>query len=292
MANKQKSFRRHLHIKPRRQRQRRPEKEEVMRLWQRFREGQRKRQTDHEARDRLIEHYMPLVHEAAEWMARKLPSFVDPEDLIAAGSLGLLDALERFDPASKASFTTFCTYRIRGAILDDLRQQATAPRQTLRRKRMYEQGREHMEATLGRRATDEELAAYLGLTPSQYSALLREMALISTVSLEEPVAEANGKCALELYEDSHAANPLQEMIRQEVKEAAMRGLSQEARLVLTLHYFDGLTLREIGVILGLSESRVCQIRKESLNFLRSKFLALQDRSPFADVSARSAARAS
>lgn len=290
MATKQKSARRPL--RRHRRVRRSAEKEEVVRLWSRFHEGRKKHQPDHEARDRLLEHYMHLVHEAAEWMARKLPSFVDPEDLIAAGSMGLLEAIERFNPESKASFTTFCTYRIRGAILDDLRQQATAPRQTLRRKRMYEQGRERMEAGLGRRATDEELAAYLGLNHSQYTALLREMALVSTVSLEEPVAEANGKSALELYEDPHAANPLQEIIRQEVKEAALRGLSNEARLVLTLHYFEGLTLREIGVILGLSESRVCQIRKESLNFLRSKFLALHERNPFADISRRQAARAS
>lgn len=242
--------------------------EEVDALWTRYVEG---RETD--VRDSLIEHYMPLVYQTAERMAKNLPSFVDVNDLIGAGTLGLIDAIKRFEPDRDVKFSTYCCMRISGSILDELRRLDWAPRLVRSRVNQLERSREELECRLGRKPNDEELMDHMELTRDQYESLVREVQVKSMVSLDRKWDEDDDHelGQLEMIADESASDPLSELARAELKEVAIRGLSDKEKLVLVMYYFDNLSLKEIGTVLELSESRVCQIHAQTLDFLRSKF---------------------
>ncbi len=246
--------------------------EEVDALWERY--VVERSQT---IRNQLIEHYMPLVYQTAERMAGKLPSFVDVHDLIGAGNLGLIDAIDRFDPSRGIKFSTYCCTRISGSILDELRRLDWAPRLVRSRVNQLERTREELECLLSRRPTDEELAERMELTPEEYDALLKETQVKNMVSLDRKWDEDDDHelAQLEMLPDNNAADPLTELVRADLKDMAIRGLSEKEKLVLVMYYFDNLSLKEIGAILNLSESRVCQIHAQTLDFLRQKFLARQ-----------------
>ncbi|MDR1520085.1 MAG: FliA/WhiG family RNA polymerase sigma factor [Planctomycetota bacterium] len=241
-------------------------------LWRRYR-----KENDDEARCKLIENYMPLVIEMAERMAKKLPTFLDVQDLCSSGNFGLIDAVEKFDPDEGVKFSTYCNLRINGAIKDELRRQDWPSRQVRQKANTVRRTRDELENRLGRIPDDGEMAEYLGLDRKKYDDLLRDSQIKTMVSLDRKWDDNddNEIGHIEMLPDAKAADPLAELSRAEIKEVALRGLSEDQKRVLTLYYYENLNLKEIGLALDLSESRVCQIHQQTLEFLKKKFIQRQ-----------------
>jgi len=242
--------------------------EEVAALWQKF-----VKHRDDGVRETLIEYHIPLVYQTAERMAKNLPSFIDVNDLISAGTIGLIDAINRFDPDLEIKFSTYCSSRIRGSILDELRRLDWAPRLVRSRVNQLERSREELEIELERPPTDEELAKHMDLTREQFEALIRETQVKNMVSLDRKWDEDDDHelGQIEMMADERAVDPLNELARAELKEVAIRGLSEKEKMVLVMYYFDNMSLKEIGAVLNLSEGRFCQIHAQTLDSLRQKF---------------------
>ncbi len=242
--------------------------EEVDRLWAAF-----AREHTQELRDRLIDHYMILVYQTAERMASRLPDHVNINDLIGWGALGLIDAINRFEHDRGIKFATYCCSRISGQILDELRRLDWIPRLVRVRVHQLARAREDLTCRLGRTPDDEEIAGELGLGMDQYDEFVRETRIKNIVSLnrKHDDEDENELGQIEMLPDVTATNPLTELQRAEIKEVAIRGLSDKQKQVLVMYYFDNLSLKEIGDLLGLSESRVCQIHAQVLEFLKEKF---------------------
>ncbi|MCC8190007.1 MAG: FliA/WhiG family RNA polymerase sigma factor [Planctomycetes bacterium] len=232
---------------------------------------------DEEARARLIENYIPLVFDMAERMSKKFPTYLDVQDLISYGNFGLLDAIRKFNPAEGVKFSTYCNRRINGAIVDELRRLDWPSRQLRQKVNLVKRTREELEVKFGRAAHDEEMAEHLGLNATQYADLMRDVQIKSMVSLDRKWDENddNDVGPIEMMPDTRAPDPLTELTRAEIKEVAMKGLSEDEKQVLILYYYENLNLKEIGLVLNLSESRVCQIHQKTLNFLRQKFTQRQ-----------------
>jgi RNA polymerase sigma factor for flagellar operon FliA len=242
--------------------------EEVAGLWEKF-----IREKDPVARDSLIEHYMTLVYQTAERMAKNLPSFIDVNDLISAGTMGLIDAINRFEPEREIKFSTYCSTRVSGSILDELRRLDWAPRLVRSRSNQLVRSREELETKLGRRPSDEELAEHMDLSREQFDSFVRETQVKNMVSLDRKWDEDDDHelGQIEMMADTRIPDPLSELARAELKEVAIRGLAEKEKQVLVMYYFEDMSLKEIGAVLELSESRVCQIHAQTLEFLRNKF---------------------
>ncbi|WP_374727387.1 RNA polymerase sigma factor WhiG [Haloactinomyces albus] len=241
----------------------------IVALWQAF--GQRR---DQELRDRLVLHYAPLVKYVAGRVGTGLPSHVEVSDLIQSGVFGLVDAIEKFEPERGLKFETYAMQRIRGAILDDLRAQDWVPRSVRSRARDVERALERLEAKLQRTATDAELAEELALSTDELRELLAQLQMTSVVALDDLIGVGRGTASLaETLPDDRAEDPVATLVdrdsRRQLVEAVER-LSDRDRIVVTLYYFENLTLAEIGKVLGVTESRVCQLHTRAVLRLRSK----------------------
>ena len=241
-------------------------------LWRRFTTT-----GDADARERLIENYIPLVFDMAERMSKKFPTYLDVQDLISYGNFGLLDAIRKFNPDEGVKFSTYCNRRINGAIVDELRRLDWPSRQLRQKVNLVKRTREELELKLGRAAQDEEMAEHLGLDAEAYGDLMRDVQIKSMVSLDRKWDENddNEVGPIEMLPDTRAPDPLTELTRAEIKEVALKGLSEDEKQVLILYYYENLNLKEIGLVLNLSESRVCQIHQKTLNFLKQKFTQRQ-----------------
>ncbi|MDR7563613.1 MAG: FliA/WhiG family RNA polymerase sigma factor [Armatimonadota bacterium] len=219
-------------------------------------------------REAQVLRYAGLVRAVVQQLALGLPSHVPREDLESCGMLGLLEALERYDPSQGVRFETFAWYRIRGAILDYLRSLDPASRSDRQRARELERAHERLVASLGREPTQEELAAEVGCSLQELLADLGRLHGYVAASLEDLVrwAAERGEPA------ASGAGPEEVAEQQELLEALRQGLgllSERERLVVGLYYYEGLTLAEIGEILDLTESRACQIHAQALLRLRT-----------------------
>ena len=242
--------------------------EEVAVLWQDFINKHKQ-----ETRDSLIEHYMPQVYQTAERMAAKLPDHVNINDLIGWGTLGLIDAINRFDPGREIKFSTYCSTRISGQIIDELRRLDWIPRLVRVRVHQYERTRDSLCSRLGRIPEEEEIAQEMNMDMDQYNDFIKDTRVKSIVSLNRKWDEDDdGELGqIEMLPDTSAVNPLTELQRAEIKEVAIKGLNEKQKQVLVMYYFDNLNLKDIGEILELSESRVSQIHAQVLEFLKEKF---------------------
>ncbi len=242
--------------------------EEVNALWQDFVIDK-----PQHIRDTLIEHYMPQVYQTAERMAAKLPDHVNINDLIGWGTLGLIDAINRFDPDREIKFATYCSSRISGQIIDELRRLDWIPRLVRVRVHQLERTRDALSSKLGRIPDDEEIAREMEMDMDQYDEFIKDTRVKSMVSLNRKWDEDDdGELGqIEMLPDMTATNPLTELQRAEIKEIAIKGLNEKQKQVLVMYYFDNLNLKDIGDILELSESRVSQIHAQILDFLKEKF---------------------
>ena len=238
--------------------------------WQAFKASE-----DKKARDELLEAYLPLVKQVAGQMIGALPPTVEVGDLVGYGIMGLIDALRKFEPGLGVRFETYARTRIRGAILDELRRMDWAPRSLRRKGRHVQQAIAGLESRLGRSATDEEIAAELGLSLAEYETLLTELNALVLISLDQPLEgdeESVGSTLVEMLPQSTDDDPLSRVEEKERVAALARAidaLPERERLVISLYYFEELTLKEIGLGLNVSESRGSQLHTRALLRLRA-----------------------
>src|SRR6476661_1347994 len=237
---------------------------ELRELWRRYKEG-----GDNSARERLVVAYSPLVKFVAGRTGARLPSHVDQADLISYGMIGLIEAMERFEP--------FAMQRIRGAIIDELRSLDWVPRSVRSRARDIEVANSKLEHELGRAPTDEELAERLGMSEEELGEALLQISNSSILALEElwmtPDSSGDKVSLLDTIEDESAPAPQAALDTSEVKDRlseAIQDLPERETLVVALYYFENLTLREIGEVLGVTESRVSQLHSKAVLRLRSR----------------------
>ena len=229
---------------------------------------------DRDARDALLREHLGLVHFVARQISRKLSTEADFDDLLGAGTLGLIGALESFDPGRGLAFSTFAAPRIRGSILDDLRRQDHVSRSVRRKARELAAARAELARTLGRPAADRELARHLDLDIPRVWRWESEVEAAVMVPLDRPPAERDDQ-APPLADVLFADGPtIEDVLEREEQVAlladALARLNAQEQTVLTLNYYEGLKLQEIATVLGVTESRVSQIRTKALAKLRSE----------------------
>jgi len=225
------------------------------------------------SRNALIETYLPIVKYTAERVAAKLPQNIDVDDLMSAGIFGLMDAIDGFDLDRGVKFKTFCSQRVRGAMLDELRACDWVPRLVRTKATQLEQTTRALEAELSRPPTDLELAERLSMSLGELDELMKEASATSIVSFSEKWQEQDDQHAfhaVDLLEDRRAESPVDELHRKDVMEIVTRELTLKERLIVLLYYFEELTMREIGLVLDLSESRVCQLHTRILARLQAR----------------------
>jgi RNA polymerase sigma factor for flagellar operon FliA len=251
---------------------------DIDRLWTAYKQDGRR-----ELRDQLIVHYSPLVKYVAGRVATGLPQNVDQADLVSYGIFGLIDAIEKFDLDRGFKFETYAIARIKGNILDELRSIDWVPRSVRAKARALEKAYSKLEGKLHRTPTDTELADELDLTDEQLQTTLGQISFTGLVALDEMLSGGDRGDSITLGDTLPDGGPgpvaayeVEEM-RQILADAINR-LPEREKTVLTLYYYEGLTLAEIGSILGVTESRVCQIHTKSVIQLRAR-LAASEREP-------------
>jgi RNA polymerase sigma factor for flagellar operon FliA len=228
--------------------------------------GEYKQTASSEARERLILHYAPLV----KYVAGR----VEQADLVSYGMFGLIDALEKFDLDRSIKFETYAIPRIKGAIIDELRAMDWVPRSIRFKAREIEKAYADVEARLKRAPTEREIAQHLGVSVGELHDMVSQISFVSVMALDEVVASGEdrgeGVTLLDTLADT-GLDPASGLEGQETRgllAAAINSLSEREKIVVTLYYFEGMTLAEIGEILGVTESRVCQIHTKAVHLLR------------------------
>jgi RNA polymerase sigma factor for flagellar operon FliA len=234
----------------------------------------RYKQTGEEAlRNRLVEQYLYLVRYTAERIGSKLPDEVDVDDLMSAGTFGLVDAIDAFDLERGVKFETYCAPRIRGAILDELRNMDWVPRLVRARAHQLDDATRALEVELGRTPSEDEIAARLGLSRAQFDKLIKDATAVSQVSLSRRFADGDSEkdvLEIDVVPDEQGIDPVSEAQKRDLKELVTRGLSRDEKLIIVLYYYEQMTMKEIGLTLDLSESRVSQMHSAILARLRDK----------------------
>lgn len=226
-----------------------------------------------ELRNRLLENYLPLVKYNAERIWQRLPDGVDLDDLISAGTFGLMDAVDAFDLDRGVKFETYCVPRIRGAMLDELRSMDWVPRLVRSKQSKCEAARKQLEAALGRPPTREELAAKLGIPMEQIEAYVGEATAVNLVSLNKKWYETDSYKdvrEIDILEDKRAEDPTGRLQNRDLMRLVTRGLNRNERLIVILYYYEEMTMKEIGATLNLSESRVSQMHSSIVARLQAQ----------------------
>lgn len=230
-------------------------------------------------RERIIKEFAHIVKAMAHRLAFRLPAYMDAEDLVSVGVIGLMDAMDKFDPTREAKFKTYAEFRIRGAMLDEIRSMDWIPRSVHERVSLLQRTHTELMNRLGRPPTDEEVAGELKMSQSELDEFLSRARGAVLVSLDDiQVNEPDGQKILTMLADTRHPDPLATILGERERTTvtnAIQQLPEKERLVLTLYYYEELTMKEIGRILKVTESRVCQIHtkavlhlKESLHVLR------------------------
>ena len=245
--------------------------EELYDLWSEFKDSNAK-----SAKDRLLIHYAPLVKFVAGRVAVGLPQSIDQADLVSYGMFGLIDAIEKFDLERKIKFETYAIARIKGAIIDELRAIDWVPRSVRAKARIVEKAYQKLEAKLLRTPTDKEIADELGITDKELQTIFSRISFIGVVAFDEVISNGDKGDGAVSFGDTIAgkrASSTNSFEREETKRMlaqAINRLGDREKVVLTLYYYEGLTLAEIGDVLGVTESRVCQIHTKAVLQLKSK----------------------
>ena len=221
---------------------------------------------------KYLTQYAPLVKRIAHHMMAKLPASVEIDDVIQTGMLGLLDAVNRYQESHGAQFETYAAHRIRGAILDGLRQADWLPRSFRRDLRRIEAAVGKLEQHLGRAPTEQELAIEMGMPLTDYQKMLQEARGYQLISFED-FNHSDGEDFLERHCEDHSVNPLSALLDRKLRERLVKsieGLPEREKVVMGLYYEEELNFREIGETLGVSESRICQLHSQAIARLRSQ----------------------
>jgi RNA polymerase sigma factor for flagellar operon FliA len=221
----------------------------------------------------LLKQYSPLVRRLAHQMIAKLPANVEIDDLIQVGMIGLNDALARFDPSQGVQFETFATQRIRGAMLDELRGSDWMSRGDRRHQRMIETAVHKLEQKLGRAPSETEIAAEMGMKLTDYQELLGKVRGTQLVYLEDMSGDDGDEDFLDRHMVDADANPLGRLSDRKMREAlvaAIENLPQREQYVMSMYYEHDMNLKEIAAVLGVTESRVCQLHSQSIARLRTR----------------------
>ncbi|MBN4049848.1 FliA/WhiG family RNA polymerase sigma factor [bacterium AH-315-M10] len=234
-----------------------------------------------ELRNQLIEQYLPQVRYLAERMSSRLLDHVETDDLRQAGVFGLMDAVDKFDPDRGVKFETYCQQRVTGAMLDSVRSNDWVPRLVRARAAKLDRASDELYRALGREPTEEEIAEHLSMSANEYERFARDASASSIFSYDAPVTSGEGSerkrdRRLDVIEDPRHSAMIDELHKKEVLEKITDNLSEKERLVLILYYYEKLTLKEIGQVLDLSESRVCQIHSAMVNRLRVQLSRMMD----------------
>ncbi|GAA2457941.1 RNA polymerase sigma factor WhiG [Streptomyces macrosporus] len=232
---------------------------------------------DERLREQLILHYSPLVKYVAGRVSVGLPANVEQADFVSSGVFGLIDAIEKFDPSRSIKFETYAITRIRGAMIDELRALDWIPRSVRQKARAFERAHAALEATLRRTPSEAEVADEMGIPLEELHGIFSQLPLTNVVALEE-VLHAGGEggdrlSLMDTLEDTAADNPVEIAEDRELRRLLARAvntLPEREKTVVTLYYYEGLTLAEIGQVLGVTESRVSQIHTKSVLQLRAK----------------------
>ncbi len=228
---------------------------------------------DDHYRNLLVDHYHRLVGATAEHLHRRMPGAVELDDLISAGSFGLMNAVETFDRTRQVKFETYCVHRIRGAILDELRRTDWVPRSTRSRTQELSRAVQSLETRLGRRPSHGEIAHELGIDPAELEDLQQNNTAPRMTSLDEirlGGQDSEGMRRLDILATQKAHEPSGRARRREMLRDLTHGLNRTEKLIVVLYHCEELTMKEIGVTLGLSESRVSQMHSQLLARLRAK----------------------
>jgi len=232
------------------------------------------RTVDKKKREKMIMQYAPLVKNIVGRLAAKLPiDSADKEDLVNVGIMGLMSALEKYDKNRNVQFETYASFRIRGAVLDELRAKDWVPRATRSKDNKLENAMVVLEKKLGRAPTEDEIAQQLNIPLEEYFKLLDEARCISLISTEDLPPDYLERYSREdIVEEISAGNPLNLLVNMEIKDKlkkAVDRLPEKERLVLSLYYFEEMTMKETGRVMSLTESRVCQLHAQAVLRLRS-----------------------
>lgn len=249
--------------------------EELWRLWV--------RKPAQEVKDELVLRYLPLVEQTAGRMKIGLPRSVQLDELVNAGLIGLISAVDNYEPERGFRFETYAVNRIRGAILDTLRDYDWMPRSIRSKTRALEAALVKLEGQLGEIPSDEQVATELGLELDDYYSMLDEVKVASILSLDQPIPGPDGGMSNlgDMLSDEDADDPQDVFDWNEAKllvKRMIQGLKQQERLVIALYYYEDLTLREIGEVLNITESRVSQIHSKIMITLKGKLRRMLDSS--------------
>jgi len=240
-------------------------------LWQEY-----KANNATEARERLILHYAPLVKFVAGRVATGLPQSIEQADLVSYGMFGLIDAIDKFEPARGFKFETYAISRIKGSIIDELRSIDWVPRSVRAKARAIERAYSKLENEYRRTPEDHELAAELEMSAEELARVLAQVSFVGLVALDELLSVGGGDHGPSTVGDmiaDYGSDPVEAFEVDEMKQivaGAINRMSDRERLVLTLYYYEGLTLSEIGEVLGVTESRICQIHTKAILQLRAR----------------------
>ncbi len=225
-------------------------------------------------KNQLILDYTPLIKFVAQRISARLPGHIETNDLISSGVIGLMDALEKYDPSRDNKFKTYAEFRIRGSILDELRSQDWVPRSIRDKAKSLEKARTSLEAKLNRTPTAEELSQFLGISMDEYHTLVNKVHPASVFSIDnEPhFGDVDKRSLLNLLEDCKINNPFHFLETQNIKKImvdAISALPERQKMVLSLYYYEDINLRKIGQLLKVTESRVSQLHAQAIKNLKS-----------------------
>ncbi|MEX0876009.1 MAG: FliA/WhiG family RNA polymerase sigma factor [Phycisphaerales bacterium] len=226
-----------------------------------------------ELRNFFMEKFLHVVRYNADRIYQRLPDEVDLEDLMSAGLFGLLDAINAYDLDRGVKFETYCAPRIRGAILDELRSMDWVPRLVRHRTSKVEAARQQFQMEVGRKPTDQEVAKRLEIDKNEFVKYKRDSSAVAVTSITRKCYQSEGSRELreiDVIKDDHQDSPVKLIQRQDLKELMTKGLTRAERLIIVLYYYEGMTMKEIGTTLDLSESRVSQMHSSILARLKAQ----------------------
>lgn len=236
---------------------------------------------DPKVKDEIIVEYAPLIKYIAQKIASRLPANIELDDLISCGVIGLMDAIDKFDPTRDNKFKTYAEFRIRGAILDELRAQDWVPRSIREKAKLIDKAYSKLEAELGRPATDEEMCEELQMSQEEFHDMLNKSKSVSILNIDDSATFNRGdkKTMAGITDDSKHVNPFSAVANKNFRDKIKEGISQlpeKQRLVLSLYYYEDLNLKEIGQVLDVTESRVSQLHTQAVTKLKAKLQQMFD----------------